>query len=94
MLSQYGHFSNTALPDRIALLFIYMLLIRDVIAQFVNIWNAHKIRKQADHVLAGQPNVLYYQLDRDPEMPDIGCSEPIDEDRWKALQSVFESDSA
>jgi len=50
-----------SIPDQIALLFVYMPLIRDEIHNFVELWNAHSIRSQPKRpsVQPGKPVVLY-----------------------------------
>ena len=49
------------LEDRVVFLFVFVPILRDEIATFVEIWNEHRIRAQKDrpnHV-AGIPNELY-----------------------------------
>jgi hypothetical protein len=50
------------LADRIALLAIYIPIIRREIYQFVRMWNVHYIRKQAGrpHSIPGKPFLLYH----------------------------------
>ena len=51
-----------SIPDQIALLFVYMPLIREEIHNFVELWNAHSIRSQPERpsVKPGKPVVLYF----------------------------------
>jgi len=47
--------------DRVVFLFVFVPILRDEIATFVETWNEHRIRSQrnrANHV-AGIPNELY-----------------------------------
>lgn len=50
------------LSDRIALLAVYMPILREEIHIFVRIWNAHKIRRQRNrpNCVTGQPVMLYH----------------------------------
>jgi len=48
--------------NQLALLFVYMPLIRDDIHNFVELWNVHSIRSQPKRpsVKPGKPVVLYF----------------------------------
>jgi hypothetical protein len=65
------------LSCRIALLAVYMPILRRLLHQFVDQWNHHRIRKQKNrpHVIPGQPFVLFYYPEavpnfRQPISPD------------------------
>ncbi|KAJ5652979.1 hypothetical protein N7507_010405, partial [Penicillium longicatenatum] len=60
-LRDEGLFSITSIPDQIALLAIYMPILRSNIDSYVRTWNRHRIRKQPKRpwVVAGKPIVLY-----------------------------------
>ena len=57
-----GLFSKSSIPDQIALLAVYLPVIRFHIASFVRTWNIHNIRKQANrpHVVHGKPFMNYF----------------------------------
>ena len=57
-----GEFDKTHAANRIALLAVYMPVMRQQIRQFVQIWNVHTIRRQPNrpHVVHGKPAHLYY----------------------------------
>jgi len=54
--------STGSIPDQIALLFVYMPLIRDEMHDFVELWHAHSIRSQSKRpsVMPGKLVVLYF----------------------------------
>ncbi|CAF3536771.1 unnamed protein product [Fusarium graminearum] len=92
IITAEGHFSTDCLSDRIAILYLYMPIIRYKLIEFVSIWNAHYIRKQANrpHVNPGQPWNLYFQ----PEATDAkSYAEAIPMDRLRTLLNIFKDDS-
>ncbi|KAG8674007.1 hypothetical protein FPOAC1_007326 [Fusarium poae] len=92
IITAEGQFSHDYLSDRIAILYLYMPIIREELTEFVRIWNVHYIRKQANrpHVNPGQPWNLYFQ----PEAKDSkSYAEAIPMDRLQTLLNIFESDS-
>ncbi|KAJ5788189.1 hypothetical protein N7457_003179 [Penicillium paradoxum] len=61
-LHNEGLFSSTAVPEQIALFAIYMPILRSHIKSYVQTWNIHNIRKQADHPerAPGKPYMNYH----------------------------------
>ncbi|KAL8739553.1 MAG: hypothetical protein Q9190_007654 [Brigantiaea leucoxantha] len=55
------HFSKDRLADQIALLAIYLPIIRMELESFIRLWNVHTIRKQfkRSKAVAGKPMMLY-----------------------------------
>ncbi|KAI1430451.1 hypothetical protein GGR50DRAFT_702102 [Xylaria sp. CBS 124048] len=94
----FGFLKNTdlwdkdSIKDRIALLFLFMPIIRNEIAQFVQMWNGHRIRKQRtrQHVVPGIPYQLYNMPN--PAQGYIDCRAPLDEEAWKGLMDAVERD--
>ncbi|QGI60781.1 hypothetical protein CEK27_004752 [Fusarium fujikuroi] len=87
-----GRFSADSIPDRIAILYLFMPIIRTELSEFVYIWNSHYIRKQRNrpHVLPGQPWVLYHQ----PEIRETrSYARPIPFDRLRPLKELFKHDN-
>jgi hypothetical protein len=62
--------------DTIALLFVYLPIVREQVYQFADLWNAHTIRSQKNrpHVIPGKPVVLHFT----PSAParDFGVKPP------------------
>jgi hypothetical protein len=79
------------LPSCIALVYIFMPLIRFSMETFVQQWNAHHIRKQNNrrHVVSGKPWVLF-------EMPDpssaVDCRVQLDQPTCKRLRDILDLD--
>ncbi|KAJ6168622.1 hypothetical protein N7497_001465 [Penicillium chrysogenum] len=61
-LHNQGLFSSTVIPEQVALLAIYMPTLRSHIKSYVQTWNMHNIRKQADHPerAPGKPYMNYH----------------------------------
>jgi hypothetical protein len=77
------------MADYIALLFVYMPIIREEIYSFADLWNAHVIRKQdkRPNVVPGKPVVLYFN----PQAGVRDYGSPVPSDRLQQLrQSVQE----
>jgi hypothetical protein len=57
-----GLWDEDSLSSRIALLAVYIPILRRILHRFVEQWNHHRIRRQKNrpHVVPGQPYVLYY----------------------------------
>jgi hypothetical protein len=57
-----GLWNEDFLSCRIALLAVYMPILRQILQRFVDQWNHHRIRRQKNrpHVVPGQPYVLFY----------------------------------
>jgi len=57
-----GLWNEESLSCKIALLAVYMPILRRILHRFVDQWNHHRIRKQKNrpHVIPGQPYVLFY----------------------------------
>jgi hypothetical protein len=60
-LAEWGLFSRKRLADRIALIAIYMPILRVEVASFVMTWNSHSIRRQPSrpNCVPGIPSLLY-----------------------------------
>ncbi|KAE8369889.1 hypothetical protein BDV27DRAFT_140805 [Aspergillus caelatus] len=61
-LKDKGLFSKSCTADQIALLSIYIPIIRTEIYGYVELWNVHQIRKQRNrpNSVAGKPYILYH----------------------------------
>lgn len=61
-LHNEGLFSPTVVPEQVALFAIYMPTLRSRIKSYVQTWNIHNIRKQADHPerAPGKPYMNYH----------------------------------
>ena len=61
-LESTGRFVKDERSDRIALLAVYVPILRAVALDFVHLWNTHRIRKQPNrpHTVPGLPHVLYH----------------------------------
>lgn len=78
-------FRSNSLADQIALLAIYMPIIRAEVASFIRTWNVHYIRKQKNrpHVVHGKPYMNYH-------LPSDGVRNlglPVDQELLKTLQN-------
>lgn len=62
-----GLFKSNVLADQIALLAVYIPLLRTDMQSFVRTWNTHRIRKQPNrpNAVAGKPYVLYHHPPED-----------------------------
>ncbi len=60
-LRDEGYFSKDVPADLIALLALYMPILREEVYHFVRTWNSHTIRKQPNrpNILTGKPYMLY-----------------------------------
>lgn len=60
-LASNGLFTGT-IADQIALLYVYMPLVRREVYEFVKLWNIHTIRKQKQrpYLPTGKPVVIYF----------------------------------
>jgi len=60
-LQKERQFVKSRVADQIAMLYVYMPMIREEVFQFVDVWNAHYIRKQPNRpsCVYGIPNKLY-----------------------------------
>ncbi|VZH90222.1 unnamed protein product [Fusarium fujikuroi] len=77
-----GRFSADSIPDRIAILYLFMPIIRTELSEFVYIWNLHYIRKQRN-----RPHVL-------PEIRETrSYARPILFDRLRPLKELFKYDN-
>lgn len=78
---------NTA--DTIALLFVYMPIIRQEIYGYADLWNAHAIRRQAGRpaVVPGKPVVLYFH----PPAPTADYGSVVPENRLQQLLQTVEA---
>lgn len=85
VLLQEGNFNPTVLSDQIALLAIYIPVLRTQIQSFVRTWNIHSIRKQRNrpNVTPGKPFILYHHPP--PHIQNQGLS--IDSETLRELQN-------
>ncbi|KAI1430475.1 hypothetical protein GGR50DRAFT_698997, partial [Xylaria sp. CBS 124048] len=92
MLEEIGLWDDASIADRIALLYVYMPIIRDETAQFVRLWNGHRIRHQRNrpHVIAGIPYQLYTAPD--PTSDYIDCRATLDNAAWEELMQIVRLD--
>jgi hypothetical protein len=84
MLQQEAIFCSTNLADQIALLAIYIPILRTEMQSFVRTWNIHSIRRQPKrpNVVPGKPNILYHHS---PEhISNYGLS--VDDELLQKLQ--------
>nr|XP_036584440.1 uncharacterized protein CTRU02_05514 [Colletotrichum truncatum]KAF6793958.1 hypothetical protein CTRU02_05514 [Colletotrichum truncatum] len=90
-LQALGLFYNQSLSDRVALLFIFMPLIRKDFTSFVQLWNNHRIRSQKSrpHVVSGQPWKLYHHPDHQTAQD---FAQPIDHVKIQKLQNLLGSE--
>ena len=88
-LTNSGQFEKGHLGDRIAMLAIYMPIVREAAIAYKDLWNCHKIRKQPNrpNAVIGQPMVLYHYLD--PEVKLYG--QPINQDFVSELQASLQA---
>ncbi|KAK1989653.1 hypothetical protein LX36DRAFT_497281 [Colletotrichum falcatum] len=91
-LQAFGLFNPSSLTDRIALLFIFMPLIRKDFTDFVNVWNNHRIRSQKSrpNVVTGQPWQLYYHPDQESAQD---CSYPYDPTKLQIMLDILGQDT-
>jgi len=84
-LQNEGSFDSNILPDQIALLAIYIPLLRTEMQSFTRTWNSHRIRKQPNrpNVVAGKPYVLYHHTSE--HVRNYGLS--VDMEQLKRLQN-------
>lgn len=61
-LNEKGLFDKSSQADHIAVLAVYMPILREDIQKFARIWNIHTIRRQPrrPNCVAGQPVMLYH----------------------------------
>jgi hypothetical protein len=66
-LNQDRLFEQHQASDRIAILAIYMPLIRNALCDFVRLWNVHSIRKQKNRPngVSGKPFFLYFHPEKE-----------------------------
>jgi hypothetical protein len=81
----YGLFREDSLVDQVAVYAIYDQIIRDELADFVNLWNGHIIRNQKNrpYVKSGVPRDLYHTTTD----PDWGV--PFDDDDDSPQQQLL-----
>jgi len=82
------------MADTIALLFVYMPIVRKEIYNFVDLWNAHRIRAQPScpTVAAGKPVVLYFNPPARNGVPidDYGQAVPMEHfDRMQSIVAAY-----
>jgi hypothetical protein len=60
-LSEANQFDKDQPADRIAMLAVYMPLVREATFAYKDLWNIHRIRKQPNRpsAVSGQPEILY-----------------------------------
>ncbi|KAJ5542946.1 hypothetical protein N7535_005369 [Penicillium sp. DV-2018c] len=86
-LNSEGLFSSTVIPEQVALYAIYMPILRSHIKSYVQTWNMHNIRKQADHPerAPGKPYMNYHHPPKDVE--NFGL--PVDAPTLLAMQQDY-----
>jgi hypothetical protein len=91
----YGLFREDSLIDQVAFYAIYGQIIRDELADFVNLWNGHIIRNQKNrpNIKSGIPIDLYHTAaDPDWGVPfdedDDSPQQQLLRDMWQPLQSI------
>jgi hypothetical protein len=84
-LLKNGDFCATSLADQIALLAIYIPLLRTQMQSFVRTWNRHSIRKQPNrpNAISGKPVVLFHHTSE--HVTNYGLS--VDNDKLVELQN-------
>lgn len=79
-LTEAGDYSIASQWDRIAMLYVYMPILRTVIMEFTSFWNReHSIRtqKERSHVVSGIPYLNYaFPTLHDEEVVDLGVPVP------------------
>lgn len=85
-LMNLNYFGSDSEVDKIAVLFIYIPIIRAEIASFVVYWDNHKIRKhrQKENHVPGAPDRLYYEAPQEQQYAQFFDAELVGE-----LQSKF-----
>jgi hypothetical protein len=83
-------YSRKLLPDCIAMLFVYLPIIREQTEEFVRVWNIHLIRKQPNrpHIVPGQP-FQNYMFSEQKGVRDYGI--PINIDKLNELREGYAS---
>lgn len=74
--------------DQVSLLAVFMPIIRSELGRFVDLWNNHKIRKQAKRpwVVAGQPWLNYRHPQRSEYSPGLDFGREVDKIQLGELQ--------
>jgi hypothetical protein len=78
-----------SIPDRVVFYFIFMPILRHEINEFVQTWNAHRIRTQPGRAnsVAGIPDRLYYH----PKEGIENCGKVPNLDRLQQHAAQFEN---
>lgn len=60
-MQSLGQYDKAILSDEIAMLAVFMPIVRDAAFAYKDLWNIHKIRKQRNRPngVSGQPQILY-----------------------------------
>lgn len=87
--------SKTCMPDQVALLALYMPIIRHRVESWTtDVWNMHYIRKQPNrlYMVPGQPIVNYFDSDTalDPPVEDRKCLLNAESELIQTLQRDVE----
>ena len=88
-LRESHQYDNRNLADVIAMLAIYMPIVREAAMGYKDLWNIHKIRKQPNrpNAVSGQPQLLY----DDPPTGEYGSyGVPIDPEFAKTIEDSME----
>lgn len=83
-----GLFMPDCVPEQVALLALYMPIIRQRVQSWTDIWNIHPIRKQKNrpNLVTGKPIINYFDSDIcDPPVEDRKC--PFDPES-EAVQTL------
>ncbi|CAG8199981.1 unnamed protein product [Penicillium salamii] len=85
-LHSEGLFSSTVVPEQVALFAIYMPILRSHIQSYVQTWNMHNIRKQANHPerAPGKPFMNFHHPPKGVE--NFGL--PVDTPTVQAMQQT------
>ncbi|KAJ5334479.1 hypothetical protein N7452_006882 [Penicillium brevicompactum] len=86
-LHSEGLFSASVVPEQVALFAIYMPILRSHIKSYVQTWNIHNIRKQADHPerAPGKPYMNYHHPPKGVD--NFGLS--VDAPTVQAMQQTY-----
>ncbi|KAJ5143195.1 uncharacterized protein N7515_001982 [Penicillium bovifimosum] len=86
-LNSEGLFTSANIPEQVALYAIYMPILRSHIQSYVQTWNMHNIRKQADHPerAPGKPYMNYHHPPKGVE--NFGL--PADGPTLQAMQQDY-----
>jgi hypothetical protein len=87
-MQEQGLFDRSSLSDQIAVLALYLPIIRQDLFDFVRLWNAHSIRAQRKRpgVVSGKPYLLYHHPSEGVQ--DYGLA--FNEEKYREIREVVE----